>query len=263
MPVFELCGKNSPPKKNLKSSFPLRFPPSLKSFGRAGEAGGIPSTPPFRPPRLTSSVRIFSNRHRQFGNEKIILFEMKKQINLHKRDIEYTFKTSKRARRIRLAVYCDGAFVVTAPQSMNESIIEQFIIKKSHWVIAKLEYFKKFPGWIFAKNSHRDYLKYKAEARTLALKRIEIFNQIYRYQFRRLNIKNQKTRWGSCSKTGSLNFNYKIALLPPHISDYIIVHELCHLGEFSHSPKFWSLVAKTIPDYLSIKNELKQNSLGS
>ena len=67
-----------------------------------------------------------------------------------------------------------------------------------------------------------------------------------------------KTRWGSCSKKGTLNFNYKIALLSPELRDYIIVHELCHLGEFNHSSKFWLLVEKTVPNYKTLRKQIKQ-----
>ena len=80
-------------------------------------------------------------------------------------------------------------------------------------------------------------------------------------RFNKINIKNQKTRWGSCSKKGNLNFNYKIALLPQHLADYIIVHELCHLGEFNHSRSFWNLVAKVFPEYLGIRNELRRSGI--
>jgi predicted metal-dependent hydrolase len=55
-----------------------------------------------------------------------------------------------------------------------------------------------------------------------------------------------------------LNFNYKIALLPAHLVDYIIVHELCHLGQMNHSAKFWELVSKTTPNYLALRKELLQ-----
>jgi len=84
------------------------------------------------------------------------------------------------------------------------------------------------------------------------------FNEFYKFKINKVSIKNQKTRWGSCSKRGNLNFNYRVALLPPHLADYVIVHELCHLGEFNHSPNFWKLVAKTIPNYKAIKREFKK-----
>ncbi len=108
---------------------------------------------------------------------------MKKQIELAKKKVEYTLKKSNRARRMRLAIYCDGNFVVTAPQNVNENIIEQFIIKKSKWVIDKLEYFKSISGQVFVKGTKRDYVKYKEQALVLAKKKIEHFNKIYGFIF--------------------------------------------------------------------------------
>lgn len=186
---------------------------------------------------------------------------MKKRIELHKKRVEYTLKVSSRARRMRLAIYCDGAFVVTVPQNMDQGLVERFIIKKSQWVIDKLEYFKNFSGKIFIKSTKKDFADNKEEASALAERRIEHFNKTYKFQFNKINIKNQKTRWGSCSRKGNLNFNYKIALLPQRMTDYIIVHELCHLREFNHSRKFWNLVEKTMPDYLDIRAELKKSKV--
>ena len=108
------------------------------------------------------------------------------------------------------------------------------------------------------KKRNTKYLKYKEFARRLVNERIEYFNSVYGFKVGRVAIRNQKTRWGSCSKRGNLNFNYKIVLLPSHLADYIIVHEICHLGEFNHSKRFWSLVAKTVPDYLKVRKELKK-----
>ena len=101
------------------------------------------------------------------------------------------------------------------------------------------------------------FLKYKEEARKLALSRLEHFNQFYNFEYNTVRIKAQTTRWGSCSSKGNLNFNYKIALLPPHLLDYIVVHELCHLGEFNHSQNFWNLVEKMIPNHFELRMELR------
>ena len=105
---------------------------------------------------------------------------------------------------------------------------------------------------------NKKYKKNKDKALSIVKDRIEYFNNFYNFKWNRIVIRNQKTRWGSCSRKGNLNFNYKIALLPPKSADYIIVHELCHLGEFNHSQKFWDLVAKTIPDYLVIRKDLRK-----
>lgn len=109
----------------------------------------------------------------------------------------------------------------------------------------------------FSKRTRKDYLEHKNQALILVHDRLKYFNNFYNFKFNRVSIKNQKTRWGSCSKKGNLNFNYKIVLLPPKLADYIIVHELCHLKELNHSDRFWNLVAKTFPDYLKLRQELK------
>ena len=103
-----------------------------------------------------------------------------------------------------------------------------------------------------------NFLKHKEQAREIVLQRLEHFNQHYNLTFGRISIRNQRRRWGSCSSKGNLNFNYRIATLPSHLSDYIIVHELCHRGQFNHSQKFWDLVGETLPNYEALQVELKK-----
>lgn len=108
-------------------------------------------------------------------------------------------------------------------------------------------------------NIRRYYTKEKREqARILIENRLSVINKLYNFQINRIVIKNTKTRWGSCSSKGNLNFHYKIIYLDPIFADYLIVHELCHLGEMNHSKKFWALVSKTIPDYAKINKQLKR-----
>ncbi len=105
------------------------------------------------------------------------------------------------------------------------------------------------------------YYEHKNEALIFISKKLEKFNKYYNFKYNRISIRNQRTRWGSCSRKGNLNFSYKILFLPEHLSDYIIVHEICHLKEFNHSKNFWNLVAKTIPDYLEKRRELRKHNL--
>ena len=74
---------------------------------------------------------------------------------------------------------------------------------------------------------------------------------------RRVTLKNAKTLWGSCSSSGSVTFNIRLALIPPPLAEYVMIHELCHMSEMNHSPKFWALVAKYCPDYAVRRKELK------
>ena len=156
-------------------------------------------------------------------------------------------------------MYHDGRAVVTIPRMLPMAIVEKFLFQKSGWLLGKLDYFRRVEITPRRKvNERGDFLKYKEQALLLAEERIVYFNKFYGYSWKKITIKNTKTRWGSCSKKGNLNFSYKIALLPQKMADYIIVHELCHLGEFNHSRQFWDLVAKTVPDYLELRRELKK-----
>lgn len=185
---------------------------------------------------------------------------MEKEIELKERSIKYLLKKSDRAKHMRLAIYSGGDFIVTVPINTELYNIEKFIIKKSQWIIEKIDYLSKFTRQPRVKKfTRKDYIKNKEVAKKIAHEKVEYFNKIYNLRFNKITIKNQKTRWGSCSQKGNLNFNYKIALLPEKMVDYIVVHELCHLREFNHSKNFWALVTKTIPDYAHIRRELRKN----
>ncbi|MFA6159696.1 MAG: M48 family metallopeptidase [Parcubacteria group bacterium] len=175
--------------------------------------------------------------------------------------LAYKLRKSKRAKRMRLAVFCDGTVVVTTPLGVEKTIIEKFITDKAQWVADKINFFKSVDSKAIRTFSEDDYLKYKDEAFSLVKVRIKYFNKKYGFAFNKINIKNQKTRWGSCTKSKNLNLNYKIIFLPKKHQDYIIVHEMCHLKEFNHSRKFWVLVGKFLPNYLEIKNELRNHEL--
>ncbi|MEK7516957.1 MAG: M48 family metallopeptidase [Patescibacteria group bacterium] len=163
---------------------------------------------------------------------------------------------------MRLAVYCDGNFIVTVPQTFPANSIDRYVIAKSQWVISKLDFFEglnKKQKLTFGSNG---YELYKDKALDLVTERFTFLNnKHYQFKFNKLTIKSQKTRWGSCSKKQNLNFNYKILFLSRKIRDYIMVHELCHLKEFNHSKKFWNLVNKTIPDYKKIVSDLRLEGL--
>jgi hypothetical protein len=103
--------------------------------------------------------------------------------------------------------------------------------------------------------------KKREEARIFVENKISYFNKFYNFEINRVAIKNTKSRWGSCSSKKNLNFNYKIIYLRPELADYLIVHELCHLGELNHSKRFRALVEKTIPDYTKVNMELRKTSV--
>lgn len=186
---------------------------------------------------------------------------MQKQIKLHNRKVAYTLKRSKRAKRMRLTVYCTGDFVVTVPNTLKAQSIDQYLIQKSRWVLEKIDFFeelKKNQPKVYA-DMDNDTLKQKALE--LVKEKVKRFNLKFRYKFNKVAVKDQKTCWGSCSKKKNLNFNWRIVLLPDHLADYIIIHELCHLKEFSHSRRYWNLMASVLPNYQELITELKTSGL--
>ena len=184
-----------------------------------------------------------------------------KSIKLNNENIDYVLKINKRSKGIRLAVYPGGRVSVTTPRFVPQFIVNKFLIDKNEWLVEKMKYFSKFPPIKNKKEKREEYLICKEKALNLVNERLNHFNKFYNFNWNRISIKNQKTRWGSCSRMGNLNFNYKIVLITENQADYIIVHELCHLKEMNHSKKFWNLVSVCIPDYKEVRRSLKNNIL--
>lgn len=178
-------------------------------------------------------------------------------------EISYSLRKSRRAKSLRISVYPDGRCVVSAPTFVGEHIVERFVRARAEWIMKTLQKFMPFTPIARRKNSRKEFLKHKEVARALVKEKLPKFNRHYGFRVGKIAIRNQKSRWGSCSARGNLNFNYRIALLPAHLADYIIVHELCHIGEFNHSQKFWDLVAETMPNYRELRAELKRIRIAS
>lgn len=100
---------------------------------------------------------------------------------------------------------------------------------------------------------------YRTMARLLINQRIRVVNQVLNLDFKRVFIRDQKTRWGSCSQRKNLNFNWRLVMAPLQVIDYIVAHELLHLIQPDHSKKFWSLVERICPDYKDCRKWLKTN----
>lgn len=158
-----------------------------------------------------------------------------------------------------LQVKDDGEIIVRAPFSMPEKEIEDFVDKSWDWVERRLEEVEEERS-----RAHVITDKEREEGVKKALKVIPERAAYYAARmgvtYHRITIREQKTRWGSCSKAGNLNFNWKLVLMPPEILDYVVVHELTHRKQMNHSPAFWAEVAKEIPDYQQRRQKL--NELG-
>lgn len=182
-----------------------------------------------------------------------------KIIKLSDEELVYSLRTDSRVKNLRITVSPDGTVVVSRPRRISERVVEQFIHAQIGWIKNKLAYFKnQKPALIHPLDTltRRDYLREREATRQLVLERLHYFNNFYKFSFKSVSIRNQKTRWGSCSTRGSLSFNFRLGRLPANLRDYIIVHELCHLKELNHSIRFWNLVEKLIPDYKILRKQL-------
>ena len=183
---------------------------------------------------------------------------MKEIIILGTHKLAYEIKKNRRAKHLRLSVYPGGRVVLTLPWWVSAKIGQHFIVSKAEWILTKINHQASHSrAWPIQVNKN-EYLEHKAGVLKFINERLEHFNQFYNFKINRVSVKKPTTRWGSCSRLGNLNFNYRLLWLPTHLADYIIVHELCHLGELNHSSKFWRLVAKTLPNYKELRKELKK-----
>jgi len=178
---------------------------------------------------------------------------MHKIVTLTKTNIQATLKKVRRARHMRIAVHQDGRVVVTAPHYVSYREMERFLHEHGAWV------HQKIPQETVrtSQDARKEFERLKERARSFVRLRINYFNQHYGFQYNRISIRNSRTRWGSCSQLGNLNFSCRIILLPQALADYVIVHELCHLKELNHSFRFWNLVKEMIPNYRETRKLLK------
>jgi len=181
-----------------------------------------------------------------------------RKIEINEKKFEYDLRRRRGTRSVRLTIHADGHFVVTAPRWYPLYIIRKFLEEKSEWIYERLKDID-FQKLDLKKQTERSVYKAgKKTAEVIIKERVEFFNRHYAFSYNKITIKNQKTCWGSCSRKGNLNFNYKVADLPEELMDYVIIHELCHLKELNHSRNFWKLVEETVPNYRELRKKLKK-----
>ena len=167
-------------------------------------------------------------------------------------------------KSISLEIRPDLSVVVRAPYWMTDWQIHKFIEEKSDWLYQHLEQMAEKQR---EQNSRpkpaplsREELNALAdEALRVIPERVRYFAPLVGVTYGRITIRNQRTRWGSCSAKGNLNFNCLLMKAPSDVIDYVVVHELCHRLEMNHSPRFWAEVERVLPDYKQAKKWLKEN----
>ena len=163
-----------------------------------------------------------------------------------------TYEIIKSSRKtIAVEVRQDGSVLVRAPRNCPQSRIDTFLKEKQAWVLAKVEEQKEkeADSMKIQPLSEAEQRLYRDKAREIFEQKVSYYAQMMGVSYGRIAIRDQKTRWGSCSGEGNLNFNWRLIFAPAGVLDYVVVHELAHRKEMNHSPRFWRVVEDTMPEY--------------
>jgi predicted metal-dependent hydrolase len=168
-------------------------------------------------------------------------------------------------RTLCIEITSDCKVLVRAPRRMPERDINRFIGEKADWIDIHLrkmqkrrEEQNKAPETGRAL-SEQDIRLLTTRAKRVIPSKVRKYAEIIGVDYGRITIRMQKSRWGSCSGQGNLNFNCLLMNAPEEIIDYVVVHELCHRKEMNHSPRFWAEVEKILPDYKNRRKWLKDH----
>jgi predicted metal-dependent hydrolase len=159
----------------------------------------------------------------------------------------------RRARRYVIRVDADGRVRVTIPRGGSRREAEAFAERQAGWIAKQRA---RLRGVIRPIEDWRP-LRERAR-RELPARLLELAAQ-HGLLVSRVSVRNQRARWGSCGRDGHICLNWRLVLMPPAVSDYILVHELMHLRRMDHSPDYWRLVAAACPDYASARNWLRRH----
>ncbi len=170
--------------------------------------------------------------------------------------MEYELIRSER-KSLSLQLRPDGTVLVRAPRRTAGRSIDRFV--REHWDWVEKQREKLAARGQVEKLSEEELAELKNRARRVFLSRCAYYAPVVGVRYERVSIRSQRSKWGSCSGKGNLNFNCLLLLAPPEVLDYVVVHELCHRLEMNHSPRFWAEVQRVLPDYASARRWLKQN----
>ncbi|MBS7007336.1 M48 family metallopeptidase [Anaerostipes sp.] len=175
------------------------------------------------------------------------------------RALAYEVVYSKR-KTLAVTVACDGNVIVRAPRHFPESQIVRFINEKQSWIdvhIKKAKEREKYQKVFHITAEQRE--AYIQEARSVITRMCRQYAGQMGVSYNKISIREQKTRWGSASSKGNLNFNWKLILMPEDVLEYVVVHELSHLKVMNHSPVFYRVVARYLPNYKQPKKWLSDH----
>ena len=169
-----------------------------------------------------------------------------------------------RRKTIGLEISPDLQITVRAPYHISDVRIREFVESKQTWILKHLAIMQDrqahdpIPAGVISDKELRHMTE---EARIIIPERVKYFAKIIGVTYGQITIRHQKTRWGSCSSSGNLNFNCMLMATSPELIDYVVVHELCHRKQMNHSPLFWKEVEEILPDYRNLRSRLREYRL--
>ena len=150
----------------------------------------------------------------------------------------------------------DERLIVRAPRGVTKGKIEEIVSKHEKWILNNLERQRQKKESMPTLTDF-EVRELKRQAKIILTRKTEYFSQIMGLKYSRITITSAETRFGSCSSKGNISYSYQLMLYPDAAVDYVVVHELAHLSEMNHSPRFYAIVEKVLPDYKQRKKLLK------
>jgi predicted metal-dependent hydrolase len=163
------------------------------------------------------------------------------------------FVRHKRARRYVLRVESDGRLRVTIPRGGSRREAEAFVQRNVDWILKQRTHAHLHQHPIENDRGCREQARHELPKRLLELA------ASHGLVVTRVSIRNQRSRWGSCGRDAHICLNWRLVLMPPHVRDYVLIHELMHLRRMDHSPAYWRLVAGAFPDYRAARAWLRRH----
>ena len=170
-----------------------------------------------------------------------------------------TFVSSSRALRINVSVKAAGGVRVAVPKRASLKDAQQFVLSKQDWIEKQLIRLKKVQDEADKFSEEVKGLDINEAASKIAARLQELARE-HNFSYNRLTIRNQKTRWGSCSAKNNISLNVKLALLPDELRDLVLVHELIHTKIKNHGPKFWQKLEEIYPQARKLDQQVNNHS---
>lgn len=162
----------------------------------------------------------------------------------------------------------DGEVVVRVPLGYSQRDVDRLLLAKREWLLKHLAALQERRtmqeesgdrgGARPLPQTNDEFRELVHQAGTAFVEKAAYYAKLMQVDYKNITVRDQKTRWGSCSSKGNLNFNWRLIMAPEPVLDYVVVHELAHRLEMNHSPRFWQQVAAVMPDYQVHRNWLRR-----